>query len=81
MIFPNLFVNNVERLLEQKNLQQYTRTCGGECYLYVNIVRSQSQEAEFLKSNLKPLSKYVGCRKKLTLKFNCINIICTYNEL
>ena len=67
MIFPNLFVNNVERLLEQKKFQQHTRTCAGQCYLYVNIVRNQSQEAEFLKSNLKsfkPLSKYVGCRKK-----------------
>lgn len=84
MIFPNLFVNNVERLLEQKNLQQHTRTCGGERYLYVNIVRNQLQEAEFLKINpksFKPLSKYVGCRKTLTVKCNCLNIICTCNEL
>ena len=67
-----------------KNLQQHTRTCGGECYLYVNSVRNQSQEAGFLKNNLKsfkPLSKYVSCRKKFTLKLNCINIIFTCNEL
>lgn len=81
MIFPtrkknkNLFVNNVERLLQQKNLQQHTRTCSGERYFYVNIVRNQSQEAEFLESNLKrfkPLSKYAGHTKTLTVKWNCI---------
>jgi hypothetical protein len=68
----------VERLLQQKNLQQHTRTCGGERYLYVNIVRNQLQEAEFLKikpKSIKPLSKYVGCkknynRKMLLFKYN-----------
>ena len=70
MIFPirekQLFVNNVERLLQQKNLQQHTRTCSGERYFYVNIVRNQSQEAEFSESILKrfkTLSKDASHRK------------------
>ena len=70
--------------LAAKNLQQHTRTCGGERYLYVNIVRNQLQETKFLKINpksFKPLSKYVGCRKTLTVKCNNLNIICTCNEL
>ena len=74
MKFPtrekNLFVNNVERLLQwKKNLQQHTRTCSGEHYLCVNIVRNHSQEAEFLENNLKrfkPLLKYAQPRKTLT---------------
>ena len=62
----NLLLNNVERLLQQKILQQHTKTCSGDRYLYVNIVRNQSYEAEFLESNLKrfkSLSKYAGHRK------------------
>ena len=53
-------------------------------FSYVNIVRNQSQEAEVLKSYLKSfklLSKNVGYRKTLTVKWNCINIICTCHEL
>ena len=65
-------------------LQQHTEMCAEERYLYVNIVRNQSQEAEFLESNLKRfklLSKYAGHQKTLTVKFTCINRVCTCNEL
>ena len=68
----------------KKILQQHTRTCAGERYLYVNIVINQSEEAEFLESNLKrfkPISKYASHRKTLTVTWTFINIICTYNEL
>ena len=48
----------MERHLPQKILQQHTRTCSGERYLYVNIERNQSQEADFTKAISKASNHY-----------------------
>ena len=59
---------------KKKSTAAYKNLFWGTLF-YVNIVRNQSQEAEFLESNLKrfkPLSKYAGHTKTLTIKWNCI---------
>ena len=49
--FGNAFA--AKKIVAGKKTQkkQHTRICSGEGYLYVNMVRNQSQEAEFLESN------------------------------
>ena len=79
-----LFVNNVERpLAEKKSSAAYKNLFWGTLFIcqYREISINRSWVFFFNFKRFKSLLKYIGYRNTLPFKWNCMDRICTCNEL